>query len=299
MILEYNFFINKLNETLFEGSSADLLSKIVSSPDRYVGIFRPTKPKTKLIQNITQSHEIKFGDALEEIVECYFEKIGFEILDKKLSAKETKDNKDYDIDQLFKKNNTIYLIEQKVRDDHDSTKKVGQFSNFEAKHFEISNKYSECKVIPIMWFIDDSLRKNKNYYLGQIKKMADFYGCEPKLYYGVEMFAESENGISDFPNEMWNEMIEYLTAWKETLPDMPEVNFDANSEEVYEELKDLSPAIYRKLFENDDIKEQILPILFTKGTVLRKLKVYFDNKEKIVYKNIANEIDQYLKDRFE
>ena len=67
MILEYDIFVNKLNETLFEGSSADLLSKIVSSPDRYVGIFRPTKPKTKLIQNITQSHEIKFGDALENI----------------------------------------------------------------------------------------------------------------------------------------------------------------------------------------------------------------------------------------
>ena len=33
MILEYNTFVNKLNETLFEGSSADLLSKIVSSPE--------------------------------------------------------------------------------------------------------------------------------------------------------------------------------------------------------------------------------------------------------------------------
>ena len=133
MILEYNTFINKLNETLFEGSSADLLNKIVSSPDRYVGIFRPTKPKTKLIQNITQSHEIKFGDALENIFEDYFRALGFEMLPKRLYARETKDNKDYDIDQLFKKENIIYLIEQKVRDDHDSTKKVGQFSNFRSE----------------------------------------------------------------------------------------------------------------------------------------------------------------------
>ena len=48
MILDYDFFSNKLNKILFEGSSADLLSKIVCYPDRYVGIFRPTKPKTKL-----------------------------------------------------------------------------------------------------------------------------------------------------------------------------------------------------------------------------------------------------------
>ena len=128
--------------------------------------------------------------------------------------------------------------------------------------------------------------------------MAEFYGCEPKLYYGVEMFSESKNGIRVFPNEMWNEIIEYLTEWKETLPDMPEVNFDANSEEVFEELKDLSPSIYRKLFENDDIKEQILPILFTKGIVLRKLRDYFSSKEEVVYSNIAREIEEYLKERF-
>ena len=220
------------------------------------------------------------------------------MLPKRLSARETKDNKDYDIDQLFKKGNIIYLIEQKVRDDHDSTKKVGQFSNFEAKYFEVSNKYNGNKVIPIMWFIDDSLRKNKNYYLGQMDRMAEFYGCEPKLYYGVEMFSESKNGIRVLPNEMWSEIIEYLTEWKETLPDMPEVNFDANSEEVFEELKDLSPSIYRKLFENDDIKEQILPILFTKGIVLRKLRDYFSSKEEVVYSNIAREIEEYLKERF-
>ena len=77
----------------------------------WIGLFRPTKPKTKLIQNITQSNEIKFGDALESIFEKYFKKIGFEILTKtyKLSGRTLK------IDQLIKKSNTIYLIEQKIR----------------------------------------------------------------------------------------------------------------------------------------------------------------------------------------
>lgn len=84
MILSYDEFSKKLNDTLFEGSSADLFKKIVNSPDRYVGLFRPTKPKTKLIQNITQSHEIKFGDALENIFEEYFKALGFEMLDTRL-----------------------------------------------------------------------------------------------------------------------------------------------------------------------------------------------------------------------
>lgn len=295
MILKYSDFENKLNKILFEGSSADLLTKIAAFPDRYIGLFRPTKPKTKLIQNITQSHEIKFGDALENIFEDYFRALGFDILEKRLLSTETNDNKEYNIDQLFKKGSIVYLIEQKVRDDHDSTKKSGQFQNFEAKYFEVSTKYAENKVIPIMWFIDDSLRKNRNFYLKQIEKMADFYGCEPKLYYGAEMFAGNENGIDDFPNEMWHEIINYLTHWKKTLPDMPEINFDANSHAVFKELMKLSPSVYRKLFENESIREQILPIIFTKGTVLKMLRDYFSSKEESAYKNIAIKIEEYLK----
>ena len=41
-----------------------------------------------------------------------------------------------------------------------------------------------------------------------------------------------------------------------------------------------------------------LPILFTKGIVLRKLRDYFSSKEEVVYSNIAREIEEYLKERF-
>ena len=140
-------------------------------------------------------------------MEAYFRVLKFEMLPKKLSERETRDGQTYDIDQLFKKGNVVYLIEQKVRDDHDSTKKVGQFSNFEAKYFEVSCKYKRNEVIPIMWFIDDSLKKNKRYYAGQMFEMAEAYGCHPKLYYGGEMFSENKDGIKDFPYEMWNEII--------------------------------------------------------------------------------------------
>ena len=300
MIFEFVFFVNILYVYLFEGCSKVLLEKLVINSDWFVGFFRPTKPKTKLIQNITQSHEIKFGDALENIFEDYFRKLGFEILPKRLSEQETSDNKVYSIDQLFKKNNMIYLIEQKIRDDHDSTKKVGQFSNFEKKYYEVSKQYSSNEVIPIMWFIDDSLRKNKNYYINEMNRMAEDYGCSPKLYYGAELFSKNEEGMQDIPYEMWNEINEYLMLWKETLPDMPEVNFDVNSEEVFEEIKDLSPAIYRKLFENEDVVEQILPIIFTTGEVLRKLRGYFySKKDKKIYETLYKKVNEYICTNFE
>ena len=41
-------------------------------PERYTGIFRSTLPKDKLIQNISQSHEINFGDAMELLLRIFF-----------------------------------------------------------------------------------------------------------------------------------------------------------------------------------------------------------------------------------
>jgi hypothetical protein len=88
------------------------------------------------------------------------------LLNKVITKDLTSDHEEYNIDQLFKnpKNGIIYLIEQKVRDDHDSTKKRGQFNNFEVKYYEVSRQYSSNKIIPIMWFIDPSLVKNRRYY---------------------------------------------------------------------------------------------------------------------------------------
>ncbi|MGL4347763.1 MAG: hypothetical protein ACRCR9_06765 [Chitinophagaceae bacterium] len=81
-----------------------------------------------VLQNLLQSHEIRFGDAFEHIIEAYLKLKGGEILPKQLIVDK---KKVLSIDQLFNLKNTIYFIEQKVRDDHDSTKKRGQIDNFE------------------------------------------------------------------------------------------------------------------------------------------------------------------------
>lgn len=286
MILRYSEFIEVFNKKLFEDSYSSLLEKIAKNPERYIGLFRPTKPKTKLIQNITQSHEIRFGDALESIFEIYFSKVGFNILEKRFYN----NDKELSIDQLVRKDNIIYLIEQKVRDDHDSTKKVGQFENFELKYNAIVKRYPTCEVVPIMWFIDDSLNKNKNYYLLQMEEMSHDYSCRPHLFYGESLF---EN-LDDFPSEIWLEVLKYLECWKDTLPDMPEINFDLDANSVFNEIKNLDVSIFRKLFNNQDIIEQIFPIIFPEGTVLKLLQSYFYPLKQPIYHTLYNNIAKII-----
>ena len=199
--MQYTNFKNIFNETIFEESKAVLIEKIAKYPNRYIGLFRPTKPKAKILQNLLQSHEIRFGDAFEEIIEEYLKEFGYEILNKRF----INDDKDeLNLDQCFKDKNTIYFVEQKIRDDHDSTKKRGQIGNFEKKLNEMVNKYGEKNLVGIFYFIDPDLQKNKNYYKTELEKMSMDYGVEIYLFYGVELF--------DFLKQknIWNEILKYL-----------------------------------------------------------------------------------------
>lgn len=125
MILSYEYFINRLNSKVKSDDSFyyDLLITVIKNPNRYTGNFRLSNAKTKLIQNVTQSREIKFGDFMEEIITEYIEKMGYINLSKNIGT--DAEGNPLSADQVFKKESTIYLIEQKIRDDHDSTKKRG------------------------------------------------------------------------------------------------------------------------------------------------------------------------------
>ena len=168
--MEYEDFVKILNNEIFENSKKDLIEKIAKNPDRYIGLFRPTKAKAKILQNLLQSNEIRFGDALEKLFEKYFEENGFRNLDKIIYISDNK--KIYlDLDQLFTDGKYIYFVEQKVRDDHDSTKKKGQIQNFEEKIVELLKKYKENELKSYTYFIDPSLIKNKNFYAEEIEKI--------------------------------------------------------------------------------------------------------------------------------
>lgn len=269
-ILNFDEIKNDFDERIFENSRADLITKLSKYPSRYIGIFRSSTPRTKLIQNITQSHEIKFGDGFEILIRKLFEKFGFESLklNRKLNNGDT-----ISFDQLMKKENDLLFIEQKVRDDHDSTKKRGQFKNFKVKLDYLVANESFDTLRSYIYFIDSSLTKNKNYYTSEIEKLRTKYVSSINLVYGGELFEHEDMG------SVWKEEImSFLLKWREGLPEFPEINFDLDPNFTFNEIKDLSPNIYKKLLSNDEIIETIFPILFPTGDTLKLLKNYFHSK---------------------
>ncbi|WP_300450532.1 HpyAIV family type II restriction enzyme [uncultured Helicobacter sp.] len=206
--MTYEHFANKLNNRIFgKDLHYEILLTVLNNPKRYTGIFRITNAKTKLIQNTTQSCEIKFGDFIEEILTEYIAIMGYEDLNKNIGIDE--DNNHLNADQAFKKDDNIYLIEQKIRDDHDSTKKREQYSNLIKKIKCLKQNFPQQKIKACMWFSDESLKKSKKFYNEQIDNNTDDM-VELYIFYGRELFK-----IFFERTDIWDEIVRYLKKHKQ------------------------------------------------------------------------------------
>lgn len=276
--MNYSEFKKIFNNKIFGEDKVDLLDKISKYPERFVGLFRPTKSKAKIFQHLLQSHEIRFGDALEILITKFLDELGYENLPKRLKS----GDRGFNIDQLFSKGNKVYFVEQKIRDDHDSTKKRGQMRNFEEKLDVLLPKYKSKKLIGAMYFIDPSLVKNKNYYLSELKKMQKDYGIDAYLFYGKQFF--------EFLHceEYWNLLLSCLEKWKEELPEFPEINFDKDAKDTFSRLKDVKVLIWRKFIENEKLWEEgIVNVIFQSGESLHMIQKYFKQKDEEIYKALS------------
>jgi len=290
--MTYKKFRKILNTHILEGDDRDLLIKIASKPERFIGLFRPTKPRAKVLQFILQSHEIRFGDAIEELISKFLEEWGYKILPPLIFPDPEKPRKKLSIDQYFKDDKKVYFIEQKIRDDHDSTKKRGQINNFEAKLEFLYKKHKE-RLEGILYFIDPDLVKNKNYYLEKLKKMKDVYKVKVSLFYGKELFEYFGK------EELWEDILDWLSKWKKELPELPEINLDKVASESFEEVKNLEIRYWRKILENEKLwQEGIIRAIFREGKTLRLLKEYFERKRESPYQYLAKQLKFRLKEYY-
>ena len=138
------------------------------------------------------------------------------------------------------------------------------------------------------YFIDPSLVKNRNFYQPELQKLQESWGVHLSVSYGQDIF--NQLGLS----HIWPDIINNLQKWRQDIPDLPNVNFDSNPEESAEEIKDLPLRIFRKLFDDERIVSQILPVLFPTGATLAILESYFRTQNLIVASKIADSIRIYL-----
>lgn len=247
--MQYSNFKKMLKKEVFgEDLNYQILKTVIENPQRYIGIFRVTSAKTKLIQNITQSCEIKFGDFIENILTEYLSDMGYKNLNKDLGKDE--DGNSLSADQVFQHGKNVVLIEQKIRDDHDSTKKRGQYANFVKKIKKLKKMYPTVKIHGIMWFSDDLLKKNKKYYQEEIENNTDLT-VELNVFYGKELFSEYFKKL-----DCWNELVQHLTQYRteecKKILSVPDLDTSIEMRKILMKMKQKEPKLIRKLLSDKD-----------------------------------------------
>lgn len=267
MIMSYKEYCSFLEKRILSGDDfyLSLLKNVIDNPTRYCGLFRLSNARTKLIQNVTQSQEIKFGDIMEDVTTEYLSRLGYKNFDKNLGKDENGD--ELNVDQYFTDGSKVYVVEMKIRDDHDSTKKRGQYSNFHKKVNLIRKKHPGKHIVGAMWFVDDGLVKNKNYYKGEMD-METFSSCELHLYYGSEFFDSLKDGSA-----AWAELIEILTKYRiQNMSKDIEIPDFGSSEVILKALIKLDSKSWKKLMSNDSKYDLLRKELFSNGKNLEEAK---------------------------
>ena len=71
-------------------------------------------------------------------------------------------------------------------------------------------------------------------------------------------------------------MVEYFVKWKNTLSDLPEVNFDKEPLRTFEEIKGVEIKIWEKILNKNELWEEgIIKAIFKTGETLILLLAYF------------------------
>lgn len=170
-------------------------------------------------------------------------------------------------DQYFFSTETAnyYLIEQKVRDDHDSSKKQGQFKNFQDKIVFLKSVHGSA-LIGAMYFIDPALKKNRNYYQSQLQVLSHDLNIPLYLFYDGELF--DFLGIPD----VWSFIQIALAKWQRSVPVNIELDYDTDPEESWKAIQNVDIGVWYKLLMTDALWEgHLMQVLFSNGTVLRFL----------------------------
>lgn len=250
------------------------LKALSDKPERIVGFLRFQGVKQKVVQFLTQSFEIKTGDMLEEFFTSLF---GFHYTNL------TKNINGLKCDQLFQKNENgtiiIYLIEQKIRDDHDSTKKNGQVENFEHKISALRTIYPNALIRGYEWFIDDSFKKYPDFYKSKFNEFKT--GKEDWFDGGVFYGGDLINTLCG--PETWEKFVDaYNVVKKEFTSDIGTIigKYDFDNDPL-----DVVLPFYKNKREKglkiffDSSYEEVRTALFSGGMMEDKLKTYFMGKK--------------------
>lgn len=208
---------------------------------------------------INTSTAIKLGHLIEVITKIVLEKHDAKILYTfyRIKRKDGSEEKK-ELDVLFEYENKRYLIEIKINDDHDSTKKTTIIPSLRQK---AEDNHAD---IAILWFANNILRKNQAYYKRNIQE--NEYLCYYKEIVPILISIMGEK-IKNFSDEFDELYYIYKQQYREAGKKFNK-NIDLNKIDL-NRLADLfknypKEEVLNTFFSGENISKEILMLLSKK-----------------------------------
>lgn len=277
----YNKIMNEYVPSDFIEST---IKKLADTPERLIGVLHANTFELGSITSFGYSRNNSFGNAIEGVFKEIVRSNGWTAEPTKYVLSEYHLNtplppgkKSLAVDQVFSHGNTIVFIEQKIRDDHDTSKWRGQWDNFSLKLSALTEIYSEKRVVGVMWMIDDNFRRNEINYQRMIDGLDNDLRSNAILCYG-ESIDNVFNNIDGQKQAYFRKFFDFLVQWHNENVKVPEMNFDKFPYDSIRAFEKLNERQALNFFGNPDITEQVFPIIFPNR---QTLKIYLMILKKI------------------
>lgn len=275
--MEYSKFKEILDKHLIIDDKTTFVKSLVHTKDaamRLMSGFKITSLESRITSKYLTSIQIKLGDALEDVFKEYLKEKGVNFLPRNFVT-------DKDCDQIFTYNGITFLIEQKIRDDHDSSKKEGQITNYNIKKQTIAkkvNNYATC-----CWFIDPDFEKNKKYYSSVLNENELYYGKEIEYFLSEIVFHDNRcNGFFD-------ELITYLEKYSNEFSILDLTNLTIN-------YKDFTVSELYRLLQSKTYINKVSQIFFNNNIPFAEIYNYITSKQAV---NCTEDFKKLLKEYME
>ncbi|MCS4487722.1 hypothetical protein [Streptococcus sciuri] len=262
------------------------IEKLADSPERLTGVLHANTFELGSITSFGYSRNNSFGNAIESVFReiiasngWTIEKTSYNLDDYHLKTPRMNKKKKISVDQVFSNNINVIFIEQKIRDDHDTSKWEGQWNNFEYKLKVLTEVYKEKEVIGIMWMIDDNFERNKNSYLDKIERIDSLFQNKVFLIYGDDI-DNTLNKLDGQQNLYYQPLYHFLNNWHNESVKVPDLNFDKYTYDCLKVFQGLNEKQAVNFFTNKEVIEEVFPIIFPHMQAIKTYLFMLQNKDK-------------------
>lgn len=214
-----------------------------------------------------QQEQIAFGRDTEAALSSVFSAIpNVKILETKVAYEKYGRKKLAVIDHVLDIGEAILVLEQKLKDNHDSTKNTGQYDDIIEKTEGVKREHPGRIVIPVLFFLTDIQKGAKK----KFTTLLSVYGG--RVCYGKELF---DIFFSKYSDDAWASLSEKIHALQRKTPEI----IDYDTDEIISEFTRAINSNVRvrnrikKIISDPIMLKDIFPVLSKGGRFVKEMNV--------------------------